>query len=236
MDMIQWRIALRRMMRAGMVALLPARSAHPRLSSGAFCVVKSDKEDRFIADRRPRNFEEKQIRAPRLPYAPRLRRLRLRPGEGVHLALRDLRHCFYIFGTTEERMARQTIGPRVPRSWFDYLDDEAFDDAGPDTVEDWWRSDLFASHDSDSSPDHAFGQPAVQAVMMGDINAVTAIQHANRRILIESGAIRSEELMLAGAPFPSGKSISDMYVDDLMLLTIARFGRLSCSVVGCGSG
>lgn len=125
-DMTEWRSAARKMVRSGLAALLPACTTEPHLSAGAFCVRKSETEDRFIGDRRPQNFVERQVRKPFLPYAPRLRRLRLRPGEVALIYARDLRHCFYVYGVGEERLARQVIGPRIPRSWLTSLEEESW--------------------------------------------------------------------------------------------------------------
>ena len=78
--------------------------------------------DRLIADRRPRNYDELQLGPVRLPYAPRLRRVRMRDSQKLWFAKRDLANCFYLFRVDEERWPRQVLGPRIPRSWFEDLE------------------------------------------------------------------------------------------------------------------
>lgn len=122
----EWRSAVCRVMRAGLLAMFPGSEARPAESAGAFAVPKSSTEDRLIGDRRPRNAMEEQARAPLLPYGPRLRHLRLRHGEGLHAPTHDLRHCFYL-GASENRLRKQMIGPRMPSEWLEHHDDEGRD-------------------------------------------------------------------------------------------------------------
>eukprot|EP00973_Karenia_brevis_P035837 4945856-Karenia_brevis.AAC.1 len=76
----------------------------------------------------------------RLPYAPQLRKARLGKNEGLWIGKRDLSNCFYLFEVEEERLRRQVIGPRIPLSWLENLDDERCDDCAID--EHWWSNDL----------------------------------------------------------------------------------------------
>jgi hypothetical protein len=62
---------------------------------------------------------------------------------------------------------------------------------------------------------------------MGDKNAVTMIQEAHRRKLISAGVLRPEELLMPGNPFPSGRILGDVCIDDLALLFICHYFRLS---------
>lgn len=57
-DVAEWRRAVRRMARCGLVRSVPPCTARSRDSAGAFAVLKSEAEDRLIADRRPRNGRE----------------------------------------------------------------------------------------------------------------------------------------------------------------------------------
>ena len=114
-------------MRCGLGRLLQPNASPVGLAAGAFAVRKDADKDRLIADRRPRNAGESQPGPVRLPYAPRLRRMRLPPGKGLWLAKRDLSNCFYLFEVEPDRLARQVVGPRLPRAWFEQLDDESLD-------------------------------------------------------------------------------------------------------------
>jgi hypothetical protein len=59
-------------------------------------------------------------------------------------------------------------------------------------------------------------------VMMGDANAVTAVLHANRKMLLEAN-VKPEELLMRGLPFPRGGRLGDIYIDDLVLLSVVPF-------------
>ena len=45
---------------------------------------------------------------------------------------RDLSNCFYLFRTNPARLERQTLGLRVPSSWFKDVDNDALDWASDD--------------------------------------------------------------------------------------------------------
>ena len=139
-DMLEWRAATRRMLRCGLGAHLGRNSSPPHLSAGAFAVKKNADEDRPIGDRRPRNHVERMIKPPALPYVPRLRRFCLRPGEGLVVHTKDLRHAFYVYGVGAERLATQVIGPHVPFSWFEDLDCEELDYVADAPA--WWHDDM----------------------------------------------------------------------------------------------
>ncbi len=58
---------------------------------------------------------------------------------------------------------------------------------------------------------------------MGDLNAVTAIEEAYRRKLTAAGVLHPHELLLPGAPFPSGPLLGDVCIDDLVVLFLVHF-------------
>ena len=198
----QWRCAARRMVRAGLATTIAHDSCDPSQSAGAFAVTKSKGEDRLVCDRRPRNHLERQVRPPLLPYAPRLRRMRLRAGEVAAAYTKDQRHCFHVFGVAASRLAKQTVGPRLPVSWFNHLDDESKDMGGEPLRAHWWAEDLRRGGPRRQAPARGYVQLAICGVVMGDINAVTAILHASRRILLQSGGVRPDELLMPGMELP----------------------------------
>eukprot|EP00974_Lingulodinium_polyedra_P099068 9600707-Lingulodinium_polyedra.AAC.1 len=51
-----------------------------------------------------------------------LRQIRVPRHKTLWLAKRDLSNCFYLFEVEKERLPRQVIGPRIPRSWLARLD------------------------------------------------------------------------------------------------------------------
>ena len=215
----EWRAVARRLVRCGLGRLLPEDSCPPGLAAGAFAVAKDVSTDRLIGDRRPMNAGEQQPARVRLPYAPRLRRLRLRPGEALWVAKRDLSNCFYQFEVEPDRLSRQVVGPRLPRSWFEHLEDESRDrELGGDR---WHAADLGAvGPGAGEALGDGFCQLALAGVMMGDLGAVAVIQEAHTRMLLRAGVLSPAELLQAPWPFPEGPSAGDVYVDDPVLLMV----------------
>ena len=48
----------------------------------------------------------------------------LEKSETVQITIRDTKDCFYLYEVPPSRVAKQVIGPRIPRSCLEYLDDE----------------------------------------------------------------------------------------------------------------
>lgn len=194
----EWRGAARRMAHVGLFQMLPGVSAVPMENAGAFTARKSLGEDRLIGDWRPRNALGEQAIPPMFPFGPRLKSLMFRRGEGLHAQTRDLRHCFYLWGVGPGRLRKQAIGPRIPAAWLEGLHDEELD--APNHLKgSWWRADLLDGI-------RAAPPPCMDAVIMGSINAVSVVDHANRRMLLRGGALQ----------------LAEMPLDDLVILTIAR--------------
>ena len=217
----EWRIAVRKMARSGLVLPLGANSSTVGLAAGAFCVKKDDDKDRLIGDRRPRNAQEQMPGPVRLPYAPRMRKVRLAKGQALWFGKRDLSNCFYLFRVDDDRLHRQVIGPRVPRSWLADLDNESAD--RDLHFENWCASDLRVEAGEDGEwLDDDFCQIAMTGVMMGDIGAVTVIQEAHTRMLLAHGVLEPTELVGGAPEVFSGDFMGDVYIDDLVLLMIGE--------------
>ena len=101
---------------------------------------------------------------PILPWAPRLRRLMLPSDCVISIHFRDVSDCYYACGVDEKRLQRQVLGPRVPVSWFRNLDDASLD-----------LVPLLGCTVILSKP-RRYCQMAVAAVVMGDLNAVSAVE------------------------------------------------------------
>ena len=179
----EWRGAVRKMARSGLLVQLDANAGEPSLRAGAFTVQKDDKRGRFIADRRPMNSTESIAGPVRLPYAPRLRRICLDKHKKIFIGKRDLSNAFYQFRVDESRRVPQVVGPRIPKSWLDNLDDESLDSAEPEGH--WYVRDLFDKPgNADQVDPEYYCQVAAAAVLMGDVNAVTVIQESHARIIL----------------------------------------------------
>eukprot|EP00971_Amphidinium_carterae_P187688 3725056-Amphidinium_carterae.1 len=217
---LEWRAALRRMHRSGLLRLLPPHSCPAGSAAGAFAVTKDESKDRLIGDRRPANSQERMPGPVRLPYAPRLRRIVLKRGQGLWVGKRDLSNCFYLFRVDEARLGRQVIGPRVPRSWFDNVSDVELDFA-PD-FECWCSSDLGLSAGEEGAQldPASYCQIAMAAVMMGDLGAVTVVQEAHSRMMVANRVLHPGELIGGSPEFAWHKTMGDVYIDDLVLLVL----------------
>jgi hypothetical protein len=66
-------------------------------------------------------------------------------------------------------------------------------------IEPWVQSDLWGAC---SEVDDNYVQFALAGVIMGDLNAVYAIEEAHRRKLGAHGVLQPQELLMPGKPFP----------------------------------
>ena len=134
----QWRACVRRMLRCKLASVRPSSSLDRRLASGAFAVAKDKNRDRFIGDRRPLDSRERSIGRAHLPCCPRLRGMILETSEKYEVL--------------PSRVTKQVIGPRKPRSWLDFLDDENWDVVDTDEIESWVLQDLLETCAPPSNP------------------------------------------------------------------------------------
>ena len=76
--------------------------------------------------------------------------------------------------------------------------------------------------------------------MMGDTNAVSVLEMAHRRQLINAGALRTHSLLLPERSLPQGNEFGDVNIDDLILFSILHFSRLTdfkhCPRAACARG
>ena len=116
----EWRKALRRMGRAGLITALAPDLVPPGLCAGAFAVRKDADRDRLIGDRRPMNSLETIIANPDLPFVGDLTWWYLPPELSLRLHSRDLKDMYYQLLVPPGAVARAgdwAAGPRrlVPR-------------------------------------------------------------------------------------------------------------------------
>ena len=62
-----------------------------------------------------------------------------------------------------------------------------------------------------------YRQIAIVGVMMGDTNAVTVLEMAHRRQLINAGVLRTGSLLLPERPLKQGLEFGDAFFGDLVL-------------------
>ena len=110
-------------------------------------------------------------------------------------------------------MRKQVIGPRIPRSWFEHVDDENWNVVEPDDMESWVSQDLLetcASVEPVSELDYC--QIGMTAIVTGDVNDVCALGCAHRRQLLAARALNERSLLIMGLRFLCTKTIGDVYI------------------------
>ena len=76
-------------------------------------------------------------------------------------------------------------------------------------------------------PHDGYRQIAIIGATMGHTNAVSVLEMAHRRQLINAGVLRTHSLLLPERPLPHGNEFGDVFFDDLVLSSILRFSRLN---------
>ena len=89
----------------------------------------------------------------------------------------------------------------------------------------WWESDLRNTPGAPEPPDD-FRQLAITGIMIGDTNAITVLELAHRRQLINANVLSPETLLLPERPLPDGPEFGDVYIDDLVLFSMLHMSRL----------
>ena len=182
--MSEWRALCRRMLRSGLGKKNHPASSPSHLSGGAFSVPKDLDRDRCIGDRRPCNGTERLNGKCHLPWAPRLRRIILPSDCVIRINFVTFRIVPTLTVWMKKRLDRQVLGLRDPVSWFRNLDDTSIDLLPLDGFEPWVSSDLVQNPSQETVDPRRYCQVAVAAVIMGDSNAVYALEAAHGRQLL----------------------------------------------------
>ena len=120
-------------------------------------------------------------------------------------------------------MTKQVIGPRIPRSWLELLDDENWDVVDSE-IESRVSQDLLKTCAS-FEPVSELGccQVGMTAFVVGDVNAVCTLKCAHRRQLLAARALNGRYLLIRALPFPGTKTIGDENIDDVVVLSVLQF-------------
>ena len=142
--------------------------------------------------------------------------------ETVQITLRDTKDCFFLCKVPPSRV-KQVIGPRIPRSWLEHLDDENWVLFDTDEIESWVSQDLLETCGSiEPVSEQDYCQIGMTAIVMGDVNAVHTLECAHRRQLLAARALNERSLLIGGLPFPRTKTIGDVYIDDFAILRVLQ--------------
>ena len=191
----------------------------PSLSAGAFPVKKDGTADRLIGDRRPWNSLEELIGDPQLPRVTDLLHWFLPPEEVLRVHSRDLKDMYYQFRVPSQRLEKQAIGPRIPARWLDDLQDTSRDEWDAARDGRWAQRDLYRQRSSgagssDVASTAGLVQPVLVAIMMGDLNGVTAAQWAHQHGLQSAGLLPADLRLAGPGPALLKTEMHDIYIDD----------------------
>jgi hypothetical protein len=132
----------------------------------------------------------------------------LRKDEALRMHSRDLKDMYFQFKVPSERLPLQAIGPRVPLSWYDKLDDLTADDDLD--VHAWCWKDLHLDQEAEAiefDPDH-FRQPAMGGIIMGDVNGVLIAQEAHKHLLRVKGPFNDDMALDSRIPWIGRKCLT----------------------------
>ena len=224
----EWRKALIRMAKAGMLALIhleavPRGASGEALRAGAFTVPKGSLQ-RLIIDRRPQNEVEYSLDdllqaagepGLDLPAARQFLQLVLGPDQALRLNLLDASNYYYLLQLPADRVKYNAVGPPVPAAWFQNtpLQGEA------------------AALNSEEL------QPCLTVLAMGDHNAVLVGCQVHEGVLGAGGALPEAGLMRGHAPLPEGNTKAGIVVDDYGVVQVVEHaddaeGRADLALVG----
>ena len=138
-----------------------------------------------------------------------------RPCPCAPTALPDTGGCFYRFDNPASRVSRQVTEPRLPKGWLTRIADESLDLLQDEVIQDWVSQNLVnTSFPKSRSEDHVC-QLAMMAIVMGDVNAVYALQCAHRRQVLTAPSLDGRSLRHKSVPFTRSPTVWDVYIDDL---------------------
>ena len=122
------------------------------------------------------------------------------------------------------RVAKQVIGPRIPRCWIEHLDDENWDLVDTDETESWVSQHLLktcASIEPVSELDNC--QIGMAAIAVGDVNAVHTLECVHCRKLLAARALNEQSLLIRGLPCSRTRTFGDVCIDDFVILSVLQF-------------
>ena len=104
------------------------------------------------------------------------------------------------------------------------LDTKNWDVVDTDEIESWVLQDLLTTCTSvEPVSELDCGQFGMTALVMGDVGAVYTLECALRRQLLAARALHERSLLIRGLPFPPTKTIGDVDIDDLVILSVLQF-------------
>ena len=115
----------------------------------------------------------------------------------------------------------RSSGLGCSESWFSDLEDTSKDFLPISAFRLWLSSHLT---DPPDEPNHVPGyvQVVIAGIMIGDKNAVEALQNAHLRQLLSCGALTVQSLRLLGTLPTRASLFGDVYVDDLAVLAMVE--------------
>ena len=154
---------------------------------------------------------------PGLPLVSQLLDWQLEDGEILRVHSRDLKDMYYQFAVPSARWPSQAIGPRVPESWFQSLDDLSLDMWDDSRDDRWLGSDLRPGGADTTWHTERPGlvQPTLIVIMMGDLYGVTAAQRAHVHGLQSANLLPDAHRLCGLRADRDLPWLRDVYIDDV---------------------
>ena len=134
-------------------------------------------------------------------------------------------------------MTKQVIGPRIPGSWFEHLDDENWDDVDTDEIDSWVSQDLIYKRvlPSTLSVNHITARLGRLRLSWEMSNAVYTLECAHCRHLLAACAQYERSQLIRGLSFPRTETIGYVCIDDLVVLSFFAIFKRASSPARCTS-
>ena len=189
--------------KCGRLALRPREAIRDRVLNGLFAIPKDLQRDRMILDARAPNQAE-AVSQPWLRSMASLEQLQwleLKSDEEMRVSAEDLKEFYHCFQVEEQRICRNGLALKF-RPWeLKHLS--------------CYTADLASCE---------YVRPCLKTLAMGDCCAVGFGQESHLGVLLQSGALRVEQLVtLTGRP-PRQGLVGGLLIDDLAVLERVKRG------------
>ncbi len=173
---------------------IPRDSRGRKLVAGLFAVEHKVGSDRLIIDRRLQNATEGRFGWAELPHGTLLCKLVVHPDQAIRASIDDISCFFYCLRSPPQWVARTAFGRVFTGKEAERLGGSA-------------------------SRRYHLG---LRVWAMGDSNAVDVAQATHESILRAAGCLRASEHLKYNGPFPAGKVLEGVYVDDHVVIGLCR--------------
>ena len=197
----------KRMAACGRLTAFPQDKIDPEYSSGLFAVGKNLDFDRLIMDCRPANGREVGLNhwTGVMASSTVLSQIELADDEDLRLSGEDVQDYFYQFRISNDRGIRNALVGLMSEAELKEIFGDQLGFSGPGFV-------------------------SLNTMAMGDICACEFAQCSHLSVLLSSGQLSPEELIIMSSPLPRSLLSIGIVIDDLVLLErVLKNSKAECS-------